>query len=231
MFRKYPRLIFHTADFRFDIYLLRKVSRFSLVSALQMCNLYIGKLLVQGTVNTLGTDAIAAYTAAVRIEGFANSFGDSGCTAMSIFIGQNTGADERQRIKQGYCTAQIMLFILGVFMSAMMIIGAVPALTLVLPENSGASIIHAVGYLRFVACFYLFNFWGSGLSGYFHGRGKVNLPVIGTTIHITMRVIIAHFLAPVLGLEAVAVAAGIGWITVVSLWLLFRRKDFQQLSV
>ena len=231
MFRKYPQLIFHIADFGLDMYLLRKVSRFSLVSALQMCNLYIGKLLVQGTVNTLGTDAIAAYTAAVRIEGFANSFGDSGSTAMSIFIGQNTGADERQRIKQGYRTAQIMLFILGAFMSVMMIIFAVPALTLVLPDDSGTGIIHAVGYLRLVACFYLFNFLGSGLSGYFHGRGKVNLPVIGTTIHITMRVIIAHFLAPVLGLESVAVATGIGWITVVLFWTIFRRNDFRAISV
>lgn len=231
MFHRYPRLIFHFADFGLDIYLLRKVSRFSLVSALQMCNLYIGKLLVQRTVNTLGTDAIAAYTAAVRIEGFANSFGDSGSTAMSVFVGQNTGANECRRIKQGYRTAQVMLFILGVFMSAMMIIFAEVALDIVLPDNSGAGIVHAVGYLRLVACFYLFNFLGSGLSGYFHGRGKVNLPVIGTTIHITMRVILAHFLAPVLGLKAVAVATGIGWMTVVLFWTRFRRNDFRRISV
>ena len=231
MFRKYPRLMFRRMDFGIDIYLLQKVFRFSLISALQMCNLYIGKLLVQGTVNTLGTDAVAAYTAAVRIEGFANSFGDSGSTAMSIFIGQNTGANEQQRIKQGYRIGRIMLSALGLFMSILMIVFAVPTLTIVLPTGNGGGLNHAVGYLRIVACFYVFNFWGSGLSGYFHGRGHVNLPVIGTTIHITMRVVFSYFLAPVLGLEAVAVATGVGWIAAVLFWMIFRRNDFKRLSV
>lgn len=196
-----------------------------------MCNLYIGKLLVQGTVNVLGTDAIAAYTAAVRIEGFANSFGDSGCTSMSIFIGQNTGAKNNQRIKNGYRIGQIMLFCLGIFMSAMMIIFAVPTLTMVLPSGSSTGLNHAVRYLRVVACFYLFNFLGSGLSGYFHGRGKVNLPILGTTLHITIRVILSYFLAPIWGLEAVAIATGVGWMTVVLFWRGFRRNDFRKLSV
>lgn len=116
-------------------------------------------------------------------------------------------------------------------MSAVMIVFAVPALTIVLPDDSSTGIVHAVGYLWLVACFYLFNFWGSGLSGYFHGRGKVSLPVIGTTIHITMRVILAHFLAPALGLGAVAVATGIGWMTVVLFWVVFRKNDFRRISV
>lgn len=229
LLRKYPRLIFRRVDAGLDPYLLRKMSRFSLVSALQMCNLYVGKLLVQGTVNTLGTDAIAAYTAAVRIEGFANSFGDSGSTSMSIFIGQNTGTHEQQRIKKGYLTDQIMLSVLGLFMSAMMFIFAAPALGFVLPGGNTEALRHGAEYLRLVACFYLFNFLGSGLSGYFHGRGRVNLPVIGTTIHITMRVILAHYFAPFGGLKAVAAATGTGWITVVLFWGMFRRKDFKEI--
>lgn len=229
MLRKYPCLMFRRTDFGLDMPLLRRVSRFSLVSALQMCSLYIGKLFVQGTVNSLGTDAIAAYTAAVRIEGFANSFGDSGCTSISIFIGQNTGANESERVKSGYRTAQALLSILGLFMSAMMILFAVPALSIIPPEDSGEGLRHAVGYLRLVACFYLFNFLGSGLSGYFHGQGQVNLPVIGTTLHITLRVILSHLSAPLWGLEAVAAATGLGWITVVLFWEIFRRNDFKQI--
>ena len=231
MLRKYRRLIFRRSDCVLDICLLRKVSRFSLVSALKMCNLYIGKSCVQGTVNTLGTEAIAAYTAAVRIEGFANSFGDSGSTAMSIFIGQNTGANEQQRIKKGYHIAQIMLSALGILMSAAMLVFAVPTLTIVLPDSSGEGLKHAVGYLRLVACFYLFNFLGSGLSGFFHGRGRIYLSVIGTTIQITMRVILAHLLAPIFGLEAVAMATGAGWATVVLFWEIFRRIEFSRIPL
>ena len=89
---------------------------------------------------------------------------------------------------------------------------------------------HAVGYLRLVAVFYLFNFLGSGLSGYFHGRGRVNLPVAGTTSHITIRVIIAHLLAPIMGLEAVALATGVGWMFVVAFWTVFRKQDFKRME-
>ena len=227
---RHPQLLFRPRDMRFDAPLLRRTARFSLVSAMQMCSLYVGKLLVQGTVNSLGTDAIAAYTAATRIEGFANSFGDSGATSMSIFIGQNTGAKNHDRVRQGFVTGEKLLAALGLIMSLVMIVFAVPALKLVLPTDSASGMSHAVGYLRLVACFYLFNFLGSSLSGYFHGRGRVNLPVMGTTLHISMRVALSFFLAPRLGLEAVALATGIGWICVVSFWTVFRRNDFRMLA-
>ena len=226
----YPRLVFRRKDVFFDPPLLLRTARFSLVSAMQMCSLYVGKLLVQGTVNALGTDAIAAYTAATRIEGFANSFGDSGSSAMSVFIGQNTGAKNYDRVKQGFGTGEKLLAALGLFMSLLMILFAVPTLKLVLPADSAGGMAHAVGYLRLVACFYLFNFLGSGLSGYFHGRGRVNLPVMGTTLHISMRVILSFFLAPKMGLEAVALATGIGWVCVVSFRTVFRKGDFRRLD-
>ena len=75
-----------------------------------------------------------------------------------------------------------------------MILLAVPTLKLVLPADSAEGLSHAVGYLRLVAVFYLFNFLGSGQSGYFHGRGRVNLPVMGTTSHITIRAILSALL-------------------------------------
>ena len=218
--------MFRRADMVYDGPLLRRTAHFSLVSALHMCSLYIGKLLVQGTVNSLGTGAISAYTAATRIEGFANSFGDSGHTAVSVFIGQNTGAGDQKRVREGFFTGQRLLAALGLFMSLLMLVGAVPCLKLVLSRNSGASLGPAVGYLRLVACFYLFNFLGSGLAGYFQGRGRVNVPVIGATGHITFRVIVSFLLAPVLGLPAIALATGLGWVGVVTFWsLLFRREN------
>ena len=222
----FPQLMFHRGDMVYDGPLLRRTAHFSLVSALHMCNLYIGKLLVQGMVNSLGTGAISAYTAATRIEGFANSFGDSGHTAVSVFIGQNTGAGDQRRVREGFFTGQRLLAVFGLFMSVLMLVGAVPALKLVLPENSADSLGPAVGYLRLVACFYLFNFLGSGLAGYFQGRGRVNVPVIGATGHITLRVILSWLLAPRLGLPAVALATGLGWVGVATFWsLLFRRES------
>ena len=228
---RFPHLIFRRADMRYDGPLLNRIVHFSLVSALHMCSLYIGKLLVQGTVNGLGTDAITAYTAATRVEGFANSFGDSGAASMSVFIGQNTGAGNDRRVREGFFTGERLLAAFGLVMSTLMVLGAVPALSLVLPKNSGAAALSAaVGYLRLVACFYVFNFLGSGMVGYFQGRGLVNLPVIGAAGHITFRVILSAVLVAPMGLPAVALATGLGWVGVVSAWTFPVRRSLRGLS-
>lgn len=227
---RFPELIFHRADMVMDWPLLRRTARFSFVTALHMCNLYIGKLLVQGTVNSLGEDAINAFTAATRVEGFANSFGDSGAAAVAVFVGQNTGAGEGRRVRDGFRQGQRLLLAFGVFMSLVMVLGAEPCLRLVLPAGGASSLGPAMGYLRLVACFYIFNFLGSGQAGYFRGRGRVNIPVIGATGHITLRVVLSALLAPVMGLPAVALATGLGWIGVVSFWSVLERRDRKELT-
>lgn len=222
---RFPQLVFHREDMTYDGALLRRTAHFSFVSALHMCNLYVGKLLVQRTVNGLGTAAISAYTAATRIEGFANSFGDSGASAMSVFIGQNTGAKNEERIVRGFAQGQHLLAAFGVFMSLALFAGAGPLLALVLPRGNGASYGPAVGYLRLVACFYILNFLGGGLVGYFQGRGRVNIPVIGATGHISFRVVASWLLAPYMGLPAVALATGLGWMGVVAFWYVLLRRE------
>lgn len=225
---RFPELMFHRADMVMDVPLLKRTAHFSFVTALHMCNLYIGKLLVQGTVNSLGEDAIIAFTAATRVEGFANSFGDSGASAVAVFVGQNTGAGEKDRVRDGFRQGQKLLFGFGLFMSLVMIVGAEPFLRLVLPKGNEAGLGPAMGYLRLIACFYVFNFLGSGLAGYFRGRGRVNIPVIGATGHISLRVVLSFFLAPVMGLPAVALASGLGWVGVVTFWNILVRKDLKQ---
>ena len=44
----------------------------------------------------------------------------------------------------------------------------------------------------------------------------VQVPVIGTCLHITVRVILSYLLAGRMGLRAVALATGIGWMFVVA---------------
>lgn len=87
-----------------------------------------------------------------------------------------------------------------------------------------------IGYLRLVACFYVFNFLGSGLAGYFCGRGRVNIPVIGATGHISLWVILSFLLAPAMGLSAVALATGLGWIGVVTFWAALVWKEMLRKS-
>ena len=220
-----PQLLFGRADMRFDWSMLRRTASFGLVSALQQSAVYIGKLLVQGAVNSMGNEAINAYTAATRIEGFANSFGDSGAEAISVFLAQNTAAGDPKRNKPGFFTGMLLMIGLGLTMSLVMFVGAHASLVLMLGEGGLGALEDGIGYLRWVSVFYTLCFIGSSYVGLYRGIGWVSVPVIGSTLQITIRVILSYALAGSLELVGVAVATGIGWSAIVLYQtLLFRAR-------
>ena len=69
--------------------------------------------------------------------------------------------------------------------------------------------------MNVISVFYILNFIGNAGVGFFRGIGKISVPVIGSTLHISIRVILSYLLIGKMGLEAVAFATGIGWISVV----------------
>ena len=215
---KAPELIFTRKDMIADLSLLKCTCRYCFVTALHQSNLYIGKLLVQGAVNSLGTSVIAAYTAAGRLEGFANSFGDSGSAALCVFLAQNSGDTHKKRARQGFAAGTILLTSLGVLSSLLLFCLARPAAAFVLKGTGPGALPQCILYLRVISLFYTFCFMGNALVGYFEGRGRILIPVIGATGHITLRVVLSYILAPGYGLPAVAAATGTGWAMVVAFW-------------
>lgn len=208
-------LLFKKEDMKFEWKLLKLTISYSLISALHQSSLYIGKLLVQGAVNIMGTDMITAYTATTRIEGFANSFGDSGAEAISIFVAQNTGNKDRKRAKQGFYTGLIILVCLGIGLSLIMYFFSETAIGLMMSNTNNEIMRNGAEYMETIAIFYVLCFIGSAFVGWYRGSGKVNIPVIGTILHISIRVILSYLLIQRFGLKSVAFATGIGWIFVV----------------
>lgn len=184
--RKAPELIFARADCRMDGELLKRTAHFSFVTALHQSSLYIGKLLVQGAVNTGGTDMISAYTATTRIEGFANSFGDSGSAATSVLVAQNRGAGKEERVKESFRSSLFLMLAMGLAMTLIMYVSASTSVGFMLGTRSGAAFENARDYLKLVALFYTLCFTGNTFTGYFNGIGKVSVPFLGATSHIAL---------------------------------------------
>ena len=220
--RKAPELIFARADCRMDGELLKQTAHFSFVTALHQSSLYIGKLLVQGAVNTGGTDMISAYTATTRIEGFANSFGDSGSAATSVLVAQNRGAGKEERVKESFRSSLFLMLAMGLAMSLIMYVSASTSVGFMFGTRSGAAFENARDYLKLVALFYTLCFTGNTFAGYFNGIGKVSVPFLGATSHIALRVVLSWLLVGKMGLPAVALAAGLGWVLVNALWTVIK---------
>ena len=216
--RKAPELIFACADRHMDKELLRQTAHFSFVTALHQSSLHIGKLLVQGAVNTGGTDMISAYTATTRIEGFANSFGDSGSAATSVLVAQNRGAGKEERVRASFRGSLLLMLAMGLAMSLIMYVSASASVGFMLGTRSGAAFENARDYLKLVALFYTLCFTGNTFAGYFNGIGKVLVPFLGATSHIALRVVLSWLLVGRMGLPAVALATGLGWAMVNTMW-------------
>lgn len=216
--RKAPELIFACADRHMDKELLRQTAHFSFVTALHQSSLYIGKLFVQGAVNTGGTDMISAYTATTRIEGFANSFGDSGSAATSVLVAQNRGAGKEERVRASFRSSLLLMLAMGLAMSLIMYVSASASVGFMLGTRSGAAFENARDYLKLVALFYTLCFTGNTFAGYFNGIGKVLVPFLGATSHIALRVVLSWLLVGRMGIPAVALATGLGWAMVNTMW-------------
>ncbi len=212
----YSELLCRREDFGVHKELISRTCKYGISSAMKSSTLFLGKILVQGSVNTLGTAGIAAYTATMRIEGFANSFGDSGAQAISVLVAQNKGAGNEDRVKGGLKEGLILNVILGLVMAVLMIVFAEPGIRLFIGDADALSIQYGVDYLRIVSIFYVFCFAGSSLVGYFRGIGKLHVPFWCSTSHISLRVIFSYLLVSRMGLPAVGLATGIGWIWAVT---------------
>ena len=218
--KKYRReLFFQKQDCSIDKKMIKNTLQFGIVTALHQTGLYIGKMLVQGAVNSVGTDTIVAYTAATRIEGFANSFGDSGAASTSIVTAQNSGAGKQKRVKETFRCSLKLLTLLGIVCSVILFITAEQTMGIMLTTHTGNAFTQAVSYMKIISLFYLFCFTGNTFAGYFDGIGKVSIPFTGAIGHILLRVVLSWIFIQKFELNAVAVATGIGWVLANIFWV------------
>ena len=212
--KKRPFLTIHRADMKMDAELAGRTVSFAAVAALQQSSLYLGKLMIQGAVNGLGTAAISAFTAVTRVENFIQAFGISNCEAASIFIAQNKGAGNLKRSLQGLGRSAVLQVGWGMVFSAVMLL--LPRLLLT-PFLTGEaeSMVHGVSYLHWIGGFYVLAFVGHLFVSWYRGTGRMNITFWGTTIQVALRVILSYPLVGVMGLGAVGLATGIGWIVIV----------------
>lgn len=225
--RRLPQLLWRKDDIKMDFKLLRRTCGYALATAMHNSNLYIGKLLVQGAVNGCGVGMVAAYTAAGRLEGFINSFGDSGTAALNIFIAQNIGASRPDRVKRGFFVGLKLLVLFGAASSLLLYVGAPAGIAFMLGTGSGESWLQGVEYMQVVALFYFLCFTGNALTGYFEGCGQLVIPTVGATGHIALRALLAYLFIDEYGLISVAYATGAGWLCVVCFWFWKARQSLR----
>ena len=212
LWTKTPELCPRRGQWRVDRSLLGRTLQYGGVSALQQAVQPIGKVLIQGQVNALGVEVIAAFNAVTRIDDFACIPEQSIAQGITTYIAQNRGAGRQDRIRRGFAVG------LGMEAAYWMLIGGVVTLfktplaaMFVTGEGADRVIALAVQYLGTMALFYLQPAMTNGFQGYYRGIGNMPMTLLGTLIQTSLRVVTTCILAPRMGMYGIAFACATGW--------------------
>ena len=171
-----------------------------------------GILMVQGLVNSFGPSVMAAFAAGVKIDTLAYMPAQEFGNAYSIFISQNYGAGNTDRIRKGSRSAVILVICFCAVISAAVWMLAKPLMSIfILPEETQVLAV-GIQYLRIEGACYI----GIGilflLYGYFRAVGHPTVSLTLTVVSLGLRVLLSYCFAPGLGVWVIWCAVPIGWI-------------------
>lgn len=207
-----PVLRLTLKEFVIDLTLLKKTMSYSLSYAVQQTIIFTGAVFVQGAVNPLGIDSIAAFNSGSRIDGFILTPGDSMGAALTTFISQNRGAGKDERIFKGFKSALTMSLLYCIATAILIFVFSGSIMKIFIESSETEAIFLGRTYLKTIAFFYILTALCNTLQGFFRGFGRMDVTLIATFIQIPIRVVLSYMLTKYMGISGVAVGMGIGWI-------------------
>lgn len=211
VYRKIPMLQLRRGEFTMDRQLLRQTLRYGSITALQQSCQPIGKLLIQGAVNPLGVDMIAAFNAVNRIDDYAFTPEQSISHGITTFVAQNRGAGRKERIRKGFRRGLMLEACYWGFICITITLFRRPLMGLFVTAGNEGIVALGSSYLGLMALFYVFPAFTNGIQGFFRGMGNMSVTLLGTFVQTSLRVVFVYLLTPEIGLMGVAYACAIGW--------------------
>lgn len=194
----------------FDYNIFKRSFKLGLPSGVQQTLVALGFMALTRIVNNFGTDAIAAFTAAGRIDTFASmpimSFG----MAITTFVAQNIGANKLDRVKEGVKKTFIYSASISAIFGLIIIIFAKPLLSIFTKDQ----IVKNIGreYISVVASFYIFFSAMFTFNGALRGAGDTVIPMFNTLLALwILRIPFSYFLSNKYGTIGIWWGIPIAW--------------------
>jgi putative MATE family efflux protein len=169
---------FNIREFSFDWEIFKQSLRIGLPTGLQQTFVALGMVALMGIVNGFGTNTVAAYTAAGRLDSLAIIPSMVFSQALSTFVGQNIGAGKIDRVRKGLHRTLLMASFTAVFITIMLILFKYPLMALFTTDRA---VINTGGeYLTIVTSFYLLFTGMFVYGGVMRGAGDTLVPMFLT---------------------------------------------------
>jgi putative MATE family efflux protein len=207
----------------FDRAIFRKSLMIGLPTGLQHTFVSLGMLAVTRIVNGFGTDVIAAYSVAGRIDSLAAMPAMNFGAALSTFVGQNLGANKPDRVKQGFKATLLMSGALALLTSLAVILFRKTLMALF--TEDAAVIAIGAEYLVIVSSFYIFFSTMLVIGGVMRGAGDTIVPMFITLFALwVIRIPAAWIMSRYFGVDGIWWSIPVAWFIGMTLSYLYYLK-------
>lgn len=208
----------------FSFPLLRRLTVIAVPSILQQSFISVGNILIQSVINGFGTDVMAGYSAAVKLNNLViTSFTTLG-NGVSNYAAQNLGAQKLDRIQEGFRAALRLVWILCLPLAALYLTWGRGLMGFFLDNPTELALKTGIAFLQILAPFYFVVSAKLVADGILRGAGLMKQFMVATFTDLILRVVLAFVLSSTaLGATGIWCAWPIGWTVATVISILFYR--------
>ncbi|MEY8415845.1 MATE family efflux transporter [Tissierella praeacuta] len=197
----------------FDKAELWNITKIALPSIFQQSTVSIGMMLVQSVVNSFGSETLAGFSAAMRIESICVVPMVGIGNALSSYTAQNIGANKQERVIEGHYIANRMVLVCGAIICFVLQCFNYQIISLFLGvDGTNVAISTGQSYLAFMGWFFCLLGFKMSVDGLLRGAGDMKMFTIANIVNLFIRVLLSVTLAPRYGVAMVWYAVPIGWL-------------------
>lgn len=217
-------------DFKFSSALFKNMMGAGMAMAIMNSIFSIGSIIMQGSINALGDDIIAAHLGSRKVaEMFMQPLVTIG-TACSTFVGQNYGAGKIGRIKESIKYSTLYSLIWSVMTFFILWFSGGQIARLVTGSVSQIVFENTQMYLRVNAPFYFVLGLLFTLRFSIQSVDRKVPPIVSSTMELASKIAAAYLFIPLWGYFGACIAEPLSW-TLGAIYLLFVfKKEFKRLD-
>ena len=210
--KRFPILKFSRDDWKYRPLFAKRLINIGVPMGLQYSITAIGSVILQISVNNLGTVAVAAVTAASKLSMVFSCVFDALATTMATFAGQNVGAKKLDRINQGLRSAGLVGIVYCLLAFLTMWLAGKQLISLFVSAGDTEVIEKAYRFLLINGAFYIPLLFVNIVRLSIQGMGFTQMAVLAGVFEMIARTLVAVLLVPNFGFTAAAFASPVAWI-------------------
>ncbi|MDD7305483.1 MAG: MATE family efflux transporter [Peptoniphilaceae bacterium] len=166
-------------DFKFDMAIVINIFSMAIPACLGSSGEAIGFTILNGFIQSYGTTTLAAFSMGNRLADLFNQGSMGVGMALTSIIGQNYGAGNRERLKQIFRKANIIITFFSLFTAICLIVFKDPLLSIFIKDMSDVELYkQASEYMYFTSVITFFMGYFSAINGFFQGIGKTKFTML-----------------------------------------------------